>query len=165
MFDASKFNPLEDGPMGDFIPPEWTGPHAGKRLAEAFQTLAGVPIKAHGAMVTAWPDYVRDAADEISDEGEQRQPQRRRFAPAEISHMEEAISWPSRILGGVPAQMRIVQLIAIARAFSRDDDELLRRQERLCQRRGWYLPTVLRQNRRGLQMVAWALNREGLQPW
>lgn len=151
---AQKYNPLEDGRMAEVIPAVWNGSHAGKRLAEAFKVLAMMPGGA-GAARSAWPTYALDELPKPDDEPPRT---RVRASAADISHMEQAISWPGRYLVGDAGMMRVVQIIAIARAFERDE-------EAVCKRRGWYLPTVLRKNRRGLQLIAEALNRDRVDTW
>ncbi|MCP3478004.1 hypothetical protein NLM33_49010 (plasmid) [Bradyrhizobium sp. CCGUVB1N3] len=42
--EAMKFNPLEDMVMDDEAPSIWDGPHVGKRLSEAMQTLRLLPM-------------------------------------------------------------------------------------------------------------------------
>jgi hypothetical protein len=39
-----KWNPLEDaGQMPEYIPPQWDGPHVGKRLVDGLRTLKLMP--------------------------------------------------------------------------------------------------------------------------
>ncbi|UYO50311.1 hypothetical protein KQX64_06975 [Rhodopseudomonas palustris] len=155
---AQKWNPLEDGPMEEIVPSHWIGSHAGKRLADAYRTLAIVPMKSIGAGSSFWPDYARDEMPKLEDGEQPRKVQR--ATPAEISRMEEAIGWAARYLrdDADDAPRRIVQIVAIATAFGRDLDQV-------CKRRRWYMPTVLRKNRRGLQLIAEGLNRDGVVPW
>ncbi|BAR61267.1 hypothetical protein ACVIWV_006008 [Bradyrhizobium diazoefficiens] len=42
--EPMKFNPLEDVVMADEAPSIWDGPHVGKRLSEAMQTLRLLPM-------------------------------------------------------------------------------------------------------------------------
>jgi hypothetical protein len=139
--------------MPEFVPEKWNGPHVCKRLADAFRTLAYMPGGGRGES-SPWPPY----AYEYIEEPKEGATTRVRPTATEISQMEHAIAWPGQYLGGEPAPQRIGKLIAIAHAFDREI-------ELICKKRRWYLPTVLRQNRRGLQIVAWGLNRDRVQTW
>jgi hypothetical protein len=55
--DPLKFNPLEDMVMDDIAPSVWSGPHVGKRLAEAMRTLRMLPMGGIAGYVATWPPY------------------------------------------------------------------------------------------------------------
>jgi hypothetical protein len=40
-------HPLDHTPAPDYIPPQWDGPHVGKRLAEALRTLRYMPLNGY----------------------------------------------------------------------------------------------------------------------
>ena len=59
---AEKWNPLEDGPMPDYIPPRWDSPHVIRRYTEALDLLKHTPL---GRIFpkdaqTCWPSYPLD---------------------------------------------------------------------------------------------------------
>src|SRR5262245_59098376 len=96
------WHPLADTPAPEYTPTHWSGPHVGKRLVEAFRTLARVPT-ANGPRFNsgAWPEWTREWTDEMARLGadaeqlaaEARAANRLRVLPsaAEISRMEAAI--------------------------------------------------------------------------
>ena len=124
-----KFNPLEDVVMDDIAPATWNGPHAGKRIAEAFATLMLLP--ATGTRPAGcWPAYSYDwqdllAQQEQAEEEKSRErnaQNRARLSPdlEQVSRMERALYWPMRYLWDAPTLMRAVNACSLARALDRE---------------------------------------------
>ena len=97
--DPFAFNPLEDLDDDELAPPIWSGPHVGKRMAEAMQTLRMLPMAGMAGCRSSWPSYAYSFADLIGqqEQGElektQRMQNRVRVLPSlsAISRMEIAI--------------------------------------------------------------------------
>jgi hypothetical protein len=157
---ANKWNPLEcAGPVPEYIPPQWDGPHVGLRLAQAFATLARLPgliLRGYGA---AWPEYAYEFGDltdhdQYDRERDAAAQNRARLMPAarEISRMEVAIVWPAHYLGD-PSLRRTVQRVAMLRAREVPLHAIARRLKRS--------PKVVRnENRKGLDEIAAGLRRD-----
>lgn len=117
--------------MDDLPPKKWNGPHAGKRMAEAFKTLLVLPT-VHGPREfgAAWPGYVHDWSDLLAQTGmsaDERERDRRaqnrvRLVPSmvEVSRMEIALDWPRRYLAGLPTLVLGVNAMSMAHALDRD---------------------------------------------
>jgi hypothetical protein len=155
------WHPLDHTPAPEYIPPQWDGPHVGKRLAEALRTLRinGYPRPFGNSWPTyqiEWSDALAQLeADETQQEQEARAKNWTRIIPsaAEIAHMETAIVWPARYLSHVPQLLRTVQAVAVARARDRDIAHAARKLS---------LPGRLarRWNNEGLDMIAVGLWRD-----
>jgi hypothetical protein len=125
-----EWHPLDHTPAPDYIPPQWDGPHVGKRLAEALRTLRHMPINGYPAGFTnSWPAILHEYADRTGYEDDpvwkaeraaESNWSRPRPSSIEIARMETAIVWPGRYLGHVPQLLRTVQAVALARSRDRD---------------------------------------------
>ena len=121
---ADKYNPLEDGPLPDYIPPRWDSPHVIRRYTEALELLKHMPlgrIFPQGAP-TLWPEWSREwdalmarchdieamsVEGKVSDElytayktWETDANWYRRDPPTarQIKDMDAALDWPARYL-------------------------------------------------------------------
>jgi hypothetical protein len=163
------WHPLQNGSLRpEYLPTHWSGPHVGKRLAEAFHTLARLPT-ANGPRFRSgwWPEWTREWTDEMARleadvaqiEAEARAANRVRILPsaAEISRMEAAIAWPGTYLvrADRPHLARTVGIVALWRSRERDLKWIARKM-----RLGVH---VLRlRNRAGLDLIAAGLRRDGV---
>jgi hypothetical protein len=103
---ALAFNERPPYALLDDAPPQWTGPHVGRRLCEAMQTLKELPM-GNGGGHSCWPAYSYTFEDLVwqQEQGElertQQQQNRIRLMPSlrAISGMETAIVWPAEYLG------------------------------------------------------------------
>jgi hypothetical protein len=121
-----EWHPLDNRPAPEYIPPQWDGPHVGKRLAEALRTLQHLPVNGYPAGFTnSWPAIVHEYADRAAYEDDpiwkaERAAEsnwtRRRASSIEIARMETTIVWPARYLGQLPQLLRAVQAVAFARS-------------------------------------------------
>jgi hypothetical protein len=110
----------------DDAPPQWTGPHVGRRLCEAMQTLKELPM-GNGGGHSCWPSYCYEWEDLLAQQapGELERTQqlqnRIRLLPSlrAISEMETAI-WPAEYLGRRPDLLRAVNAVALAHSLDRD---------------------------------------------
>jgi hypothetical protein len=128
--DDLKFNPLEDVVMEDIAPPTWNGPHAGKRIAEAFATLIQLPTTGLRSASGYWPAYSYEWEDLLAQQEqaeeektrERHQQNRSRVSPdiQQVSRMERALYWPVRYLWDAPTLTRAVNAVSFARAIDRD---------------------------------------------
>jgi hypothetical protein len=153
-----QWHPLDGVPPPEYIPPNWDGVHVGKRLIEAFATLARVRV-ARGPREygTCWPLYEYDRGDLNAQAQAEPEAQlamraarnRTRLLPSalEIAQMEATIGWPAHYLWQRPIIMRIVQVVALLRSREREMDQIAKRL-----RRG---PVAVRRvNRLGLDLIA-----------
>lgn len=153
-----QWHPLDGVPPPEYIPPNWDGPHVGKRLIEAFGTLSRIRV-ARGPREygTAWPPYEYDRADwnaqaqaePAAQAAMQAARNRARLLPSaeEITRMETTIGWPAHYLWQRPVIMRIVQVVALLRSREREMDQIARRLKRS--------PVAVRRvNRIGLDLIA-----------
>lgn len=118
---AGKWNPLEDGPMPDYIPPRWDSPHVLKRYTETIGLLKHMPLGRifPKSPESCWPDWEREWDElmgrcrdveamsfegRVSDEmytayktWETDANWSRREPPTaqQIKEMEQAIRWPA----------------------------------------------------------------------
>lgn len=116
--DSLKFNALEDGAMDDRPPSIWNGPHVGKRIADAFETLNAMPTRLTRKS-GLWPAYPYEFEDLLAQqEAEQRSPTPRRLSPTleQITRMEAALCWPAHYLAKGPIHMQAVNALARERA-------------------------------------------------
>jgi hypothetical protein len=160
------WHPLHQTPAPEYVPTQWDGPHVGRRLIEAFRTLAKLPV-ANGPRFCSgfWPEWTREWSDEMARleadteqlAAEARAANRVRILPTaiEISRMEAAIAWPARYLATRPILGRTVQLIAMWRSRERDLEWIARRL-----RLGMH--TIRTRNRAGLDLIATGLHRDGV---
>lgn len=147
------WNPLDGVPPPDFVPIQWTGPHVGTRLADAWRTLIDLPMMWPGprGYGSCWPPYRFEWDDLLSMigagefEAMARQRNRVRVLPSalDISHMETAISWCGTYLLSSPESIRAVNFCARVQSFDGDLAEELHRfgydqkQSDEWQRRSW----------------------------
>jgi hypothetical protein len=125
-----EWHPLDHTPAPEYVPPQWDGPHAGKRLAEALRTLRYMPVNGYPAGFTnSWPAILHEYSDRVAYEDDPVWKAERaaesnwtkpRPSAIEIARMETAIVWPARYLGHVPQLLRVVQAVALARSRERD---------------------------------------------
>jgi hypothetical protein len=161
------YNPLEDGPMPEYVPPVWDGPHVGRRLIEAFKTLARLPMSnGPREFGSFWPEMLREWFDENSQQGADLQQReeairaanRARIMPSaeDVSRMKQAISWPGHYLGVTRSQLaRTVGFLAMWRARERETEWIARRL-RLHR-------SILRsRNRAGLDLIAAGLRHDAV---
>jgi hypothetical protein len=160
------WHPLNHTPLPEYIPPQWDGPHVGKRLSEALRTLRYIPINSYPrAFGNSWPKYQIEWSDALAqleaDEAQQEQDARAknwtRIIPSatEIARMETAIVWPASYLGHLPQLLRTVQAVAVARSRERDIAHAARKlglPGRLARR--W--------NCEGLDLIAAGLRRDAV---
>jgi hypothetical protein len=122
-----EWHPLDGVSAPEYIPPQWDGPHVGKRLAEALRTLTHLSIGgAPRGFANAWPEYAVEWIDEIAQAGADKTQQAQdaaaknwtKIIPSaeEITRMEQAIAWPARYVGDLPQLLRAVGAVAIAKA-------------------------------------------------
>ncbi|MDC7784801.1 hypothetical protein PQJ75_00850 [Rhodoplanes sp. TEM] len=124
------WHPLDGVPAPEFVPDQWTGPHVGLRLWEAFEVLRRMPMpRGPREFGRAWPAYRVEWADLLAEqEGAQQAAQLRekqrvaKVLPTaeEVSRMERAISWPARFLATDRRLLLAVQRAALAFSVGRD---------------------------------------------
>ena len=151
-----EWHPLDHTPAPEYIPPQWDGPHVGKRLAQALRTLRYMPINGYPRPFgNSWPTYQIEWSDALAqleaDETQQERDARAKnwtriiSSAAEIAHMETAIVWPARYLRHLPQLLLTVQAVAITRARDRDiahghGTVLARTKAAFAKDRGWNSP-------------------------
>jgi hypothetical protein len=93
------WHPLDGVPAPEYVPPQWDGPHVGRRLVEGLKTLRLMP-RPPGPCgpVNSWPAYAHDWVDllaqqEAAEEDKRRnqhEANRTRIRPSsvEIARME-----------------------------------------------------------------------------
>ncbi|MCA1524328.1 hypothetical protein [Bradyrhizobium yuanmingense] len=159
--DPLKFNPLEDAVMEDIAPSVWSGPHVGRRLAEAMRTLRLIPMRTVAGYGAAWPAYSYEFEDLIAqhEQGElektMRMQNRTRLLPsfADVTRMETAICWPARYLIGQMHLLRAVNCVALAHSLERDAGWV-------AVKRGGYADTWRANHDRGCDVIADGLRGE-----
>jgi len=159
-----RAEPLVFDPLADEIddaPAVWNGPHVGKRLAEAMQTLRALPMPSVAGYGGAWPPYRYEFEDLVAqkEQGELEQTQRLqnrvRVLPSllDISRMEIAICWLARYLVEHPDLIVAVNALSLAHAMERDAGWV-------AARRGGYADSWLRNHDQGCDIIAWRLRNE-----
>jgi hypothetical protein len=111
----------------DTAPPQWNGPHVGRRLCEAMQTLKELPM-GNGGGSSCWPSYCYEWEDLLAQQAQgelertQQLQNRIRLLPSlrAISEMETAIVWPAEYLGRLPELLCAVNAVALAHSLDRD---------------------------------------------
>jgi hypothetical protein len=103
-----NWSPLDGVQAPEFVPPQWTGPHVGRRLADAWLILARMPWRSPypRAFGQTWPNYKLEWFDLLAIvgggelEAVHREQNRTRILPSarQITEMELAISWPMKYL-------------------------------------------------------------------
>lgn len=138
------------------LPETWTVVHVLDRLEEAFEILGRMPMvtrpNGHQSM---WPVYAYEHGDLVAqiETGELERLARTRnnyrvrgATSAEVARMEQALSWASDYLNGLPEVARAVQLGALWAAFKVDVKEA-------CKKRGINRKAFLRQKIHGLTII------------
>lgn len=65
----AEWHPLDQVPAPEFVPPTWDGPHVGKRLIEALETLQRLPMRnGPRAFGNGWPSYQREWSDLLAQQ-------------------------------------------------------------------------------------------------
>jgi hypothetical protein len=170
-----EWHPLSGLAAPDYVPASWDGPQAGKRLIEAFGILRRMPFSFGPAQFgNSWPQYRHELADLNSQEGadddqkrqlaEARNRVRTRPSANDVTRMELALGWTARYLAdvdqqerrdGVHSLSRLVGLVAMWRAAEREMEQIARKLRQ-------HPATVRRRNRRGLDIIAAGLHRDGV---
>ena len=132
-----RCNALEYTTAADYVPSYWDGPQVGKRLIEAFKTLALMPGLRLPNKSGYWPPYAYEWGDLLAQEEADTDVResiaadlnRVRILPSanDIGRMEAAIVWPARYLSMRPIVMRIVHSVAFGRARDVESDRIARR--------------------------------------
>ena len=162
---SENWHPLDGVPAPEYIPPNWDGPHVGRRLIEGFKTLDRTPMRMlSSSFGSAWPAYRRDFSEYfaalVGDERAEHAPaaaerNRVRLMPSavEITRMEAVIGWPGRYLRGRPQLAIIVGTVARLRALDWPMENIARKLR--------HSPAYARRcNRAGLDLIAAGLCRE-----
>jgi hypothetical protein len=141
-----RWSPLDDGPMPEFVPAQWTGPHVALRLADAWRVLGKMPWRspAPRAFGRNWPPYRIEWHDlmAIIGGGElealQREANRSRVLPTatQISQMEQATDWPMEHLSDA-RHVLIVHVCARISSIDGDLDYEIRRRKYDGDAAGW----------------------------
>ena len=132
-----RWNPLEHVTAPEYVPSVWDRPHAGVRLVEAFKTLSQMPMERGPRFKSGywaqypmeWIDIVAKEHEWLNDPGQAREAAqqwartRHRVTPAEVGHMEMALSWPGHYLADRPLVLRLVQSVAWLRARGMETDD------------------------------------------
>lgn len=147
-------HPFRDDIDLDELPPRWTPDHVGKRLIEAFRTLARMPAKiGPDGYRSNWPEYIHEFADlrnQVEGGTIRTAPRPARIQPtsAEISAMEKALAWPLERLPNADVQMRQMLLIwAMATAWEMNQGYLMHRF-------GWSKSQWRRRRLQALELIA-----------
>ena len=99
------WHPLGGGPVPEYVPPAWDGPHVGKRLVEGLCTLALMPLpRGPRATGSHWPAYAHEWADllaqqEADAQQKQRDQREANRTPLRPSSVEIARTWSNRSAG------------------------------------------------------------------
>jgi hypothetical protein len=130
------WSPLDGVPAPEFIPAQWTGPHVGQRLADAWRILSKMPWRSPYPRTFGrwWPTYRVEWHDLLSMlgggelESLQREQNRTRTLPSakEISQMEQSIGWPLDYLEE-PRHVLIVNVVARITSVDGDLEREIRR--------------------------------------
>jgi hypothetical protein len=127
------WSPLDGIPAPEFIPTQWTGPHVGVRLADAWRILSKMPWRSPYPRTfgRCWPPYRVEWTDLLAMlgasgelESMQREANRTRILPTakEISQMENAINWPMQYL----REARHVLIVNVCARVASFDGDLAR---------------------------------------
>ena len=141
----------------DDAPPQWTGPHVGRRLCEAMRTLKELPM-GNGGGSSCWPAYSYTFDDLLAQQAQgelertQQLQNRIRLLPSlrAISEMETAIVWPAEYLGRLPDLLRAVNAVALAHSLDRDSGWV-------AAKRGGYGDTWRQRHDAGCSLIAQGL--------
>jgi hypothetical protein len=173
--DDWSWNPLDGVPAPEYIPASWDGPQVGKRLIEAFGTLRRLPwSNGPKAFGNSWPAYEYEWSD-LNSQEQADDDQKRRLAEArnrvrtrpsanDVTRMEAALGWAARYLtdidreerrDGVHSLARVVGFVAMWRSAEREMEWIARKLRQ-------HPATVRRRNRRGLDIIAAELVRDGV---
>lgn len=165
LIPRDEWHPCDDGPVPEYIPPSWDGPHVGLRLTDAFRTLSLMPAPIAGSHSGYWPEYwyewedllAQKTGDIATQEDDARVRNRARERPSanEITRMEMAISWPGRYITDSDTA-RIVQRVALARSRDLDMRYVSRKMP------GFGPDRVRARNEIGLNTIALGLRRKGV---
>jgi hypothetical protein len=138
----------------DETPSTWSGPHVGRRLAEAMRTLALLPMGA-GSAPPAWPAYCYEWDDLLAQQaqGELERTQalqnRIRLLPSsrEVQRMEQCVVWPAEYLARLVHLLRAVNAVALAHSLERDSGWI-------AAKRGGYADTWRERHDQGCSIIA-----------
>jgi hypothetical protein len=138
----------------DETPSTWSGPHVGRRLAEAMRTLAMLPMGS-GSGHAVWPPYTYEFDDLVAqkEQGELERTQqlqnRIRLLPSsrEVQRMEQCIVWPAEYLAQLIHLLRAVNAVALAHSLERDAGWI-------AAKRGGYADTWRERHDQGCDIIA-----------
>jgi hypothetical protein len=152
MLITERIEPLE---ILDELPVRWDGPHVGRRLMEAMQTLRLMPMGGAIGYRPAWPAYAYEFDDLIAqhEQGELERTQaiqnRTRTMPTlrAITAMERALIWPASYLARSPRIAQATNCVALAHALDRDVGWV-------AAKRGGYADMWRQRHDRGCEIIA-----------
>jgi hypothetical protein len=135
-------------------PSTWSGPHVGRRLAEAMRTLALLPMGC-GSGRAVWPAYCYEWDDLLAQQAQgelertQQLQNRIRLLPSsrEVQRMEQAVVWPCQFLARSPELLRATNAVALAHSLDRDSGWI-------AAKRGGYADTWRERHDQGCDIIA-----------
>jgi hypothetical protein len=138
----------------DDAPSTWNGPHVGRRMCEAMQTLALLPMGS-GSGHAAWPAYSYEWDDLLAQQAQgelertQQLQNRIRLLPSsrDVQRMEVAICWPAEYLARLSHLLRAVNGVALAHSLERDAGWI-------AAKRGGYADTWRERHDQGCSIIA-----------
>lgn len=138
----------------DEVPSTWNGVHVGRRLTEAMQTLALLPMGG-AAGSSAWPPYCYEWDDLLAQQAQgelertQQQQNRIRLLPSsrEVQRMEQCIVWPAQFLARLVPVLIATNMVALAHSFDRDSGWV-------AKKRGGYADTWRERHDQGCDIIA-----------
>lgn len=172
LIPGNEWHPLDGGPVAEYIPPAWDGPHVGVRLIEGYKTLSCLPDRTRHSSSSSgfWPEtwvewtdmLAQTTSDEASKEIDAKIRNRVKARPnaQEVSRMEIVMMWPAHYIASrfdsySISMARIVQTVAMLRAREYDLEKISRRMK--------MGPRHLRRvNREGLDLIAMKLRTRGV---
>jgi hypothetical protein len=142
----------------DELPARWDGPHVGRRLMEAMQTLRLLPMGGAIGFRPMWPPYCYEFEDLVAQEkqGElertQKLQNRTRAMPPlrAITAMERALVWPATYLAPRLEIAQATNCVALAHALDRDVGWV-------AAKRGGYADTWRQRHDLGCEIIAQGL--------
>jgi hypothetical protein len=142
----------------DELPARWDGPHVGRRLMEAMQTLRLLPMGGGVGYRPTWPAYAYEFEDLLAqhEQGELERTQaiqnRTRMVPSSraIRAMETALVWPAAYLAKTQRLARATNCVALAHALDRDAGWV-------AAKKGGFADTWRRRHDEGCEIIAFRL--------